>query len=155
MKPIWMILLSVLISAGCYGNPFSPHTGAGEPTTVPVASAAETNAMVNIRFDEVVSHDGLKLGWLEISDSRCPTGVNCVWAGEVKVTLEVTNTLAEGGEPVEVRLTLQARQGPATASVFGYELELLNVDPYPKDQVTTARGHYVAVIKVSEAAQTQ
>ena len=114
--------------------------------------------MVNIRFDEIVTHDGLELRWLEISDSRCPTGVQCFWAGEVKVILEATTgTNAQGSKPVEVELTLQARQGSttATAPVFGYVLELLNVDPYPKDKVTPVRSNYVAGIKISEAAQTK
>lgn len=154
MKPIWMILLSTLVSAGCYGKPLSPDAGAGEPATVSVTSAGETNAMVTIRFDEIVTHDDMELRWLEISDSRCPTGVNCVWAGEVKVTLEVNDTLAQDTQPVEVQLTLQARGGVAT-SVLGYEFELLNVDPYPKDEVTTVRNNYVARIKISQGPQLQ
>jgi len=155
MKTIWMILLSALASAGCYGSPLSPDPGASEIKPVSVASAEETNAMVTIRFDEIVTHHSMELRWLEISDSRCPTGVNCVWAGEVKVTLEVTDTLAQDTQPVEIQLTLQARGGAATVSVLGYELELLNVDPYPKDEVTTARNNYVARIKISQGSQLQ
>lgn len=115
----------------------------------------KTTGVVKIRFDEIVTHDDLELRWLEINDSRCPTGVNCFWAGEVKVIIEATRTMVEGSQPVEFQLTLQSRQVPVTTSVSGYVLELLNVDPYPKDKVTPVRSNYVAEIKISEAAKAR
>ncbi len=147
----WLILLSALASAGCYGNPVSPDMVSSELTPVSVSSPGQTNEVINIRFDEIVTYADLKLRWLEVNDSRCPIGVNCVWAGEVKVLLEATRAMAEGNMPVEVQLTLHARPKPSTASVFCYELELLNVDPHPKDGVTPERGNYVAKIKFSNA----
>ena len=79
----------------------------------------KTTGVVKIRFDEIVTHDDLELRWLEINDSRCPTGVNCFWAGEVKVIIEATRTMVEGSQPVEFQLTLQSRQVPVTTSVSG------------------------------------
>jgi hypothetical protein len=154
MNTIWMILLSTLAATGCYGSPVSSDPGASEITSASASSAVKTNGMVKIRFDETVTYADLELRWLEINDSRCPTGVNCFWAGEVKVVLEATGTMVEGNKPVKIQLTLQSRQEPVTVSVSGYVLELLNVDPYPKDKVTPVRGNYVAEIKISEAALT-
>lgn len=156
MKTIWMILLSVLTTTGCYANPVSTDLGTSEAKTVSASAAGKTNSVVNIRFDEIVTHDGLEFRWLEINDSRCPTGENCFWAGEVKVVLEATNTTAQGSKPINIQLILQTRPSKtATASVFGYVLELLNVDPYPKSKITTARSSFVAGIKISEATQSQ
>jgi hypothetical protein len=154
MNTIWMILLSTLAATGCYGSPASSDPGASEITSASASSAVKTNGMVKIRFDETVTYGDLELRWLEINDSRCPTGVNCFWAGEVTVILEAKHTLAEGNKPDEIQLTLQSRGEPATASVSGYELELLKVDPYPKDKVTPERSYYVAEIKISAASQT-
>jgi hypothetical protein len=156
MNTIWMILLSTLAATGCYGSPVSSDPGASEITSSSASSSVKTNGMVKIRFDETVTYADLELRWLEINDSRCPTGVNCFWAGEVKVMLEATRTTAQGSEPAELQLTLQSRREPATATVSfsGYELELLNVDPYPKDKVTPERSYYVAEIKISAASQT-
>jgi hypothetical protein len=155
MNNIWMILLSTFAATGCYGSPVSSDPGASKTTSVSSSSAVKTNGVVKIRFDEIVTYADLELRWLEVSDSRCPTGVNCFWAGEVKVILEATRTMVEGNKPVELQLTLQSRRKPVTASVSGYEFELLNVDPYPKDKVAPVRSNYVAEIKISEAAQTR
>jgi len=156
MNTFWMILLSALATTGCYANPVSTGPGTSEVKSVSTAAVRKTSSVVNIRFDEIVTHDGLELRWLEINDSRCPTGENCFWAGEVKVVLEATNTTAQGSKPVNIQLTLQTRPSKtATASASGYVLELLNVDPYPKSKITTARSSYVAGIRISEAAQSK
>ncbi|RLA42412.1 MAG: hypothetical protein DRR42_23435 [Gammaproteobacteria bacterium] len=155
MNTIWMILLSTLAATGCYGSPVSPDPRISKITPVSASSALKTNGVVKMRFDEIVTYADLELRWLEVHDSRCPTGVNCFWAGEVKVILEVTRTMVEGSKPVELQLTLQSRREPVTASVFGYVLELLNVYPYPKDKVTPVRSNYVVEIKISKAAQAR
>ena len=153
MNTIWMILLSTLTATGCYGSPVSSNPGANGITAVSSSSSVKNNGMIKIRFDEIITYADLELRWLEVNDSRCPTGVNCFWAGEVKVILEVSRTLVDGNKPVELQLTLQSRQEPVIATVPGYEFELLNVDPYPKDKVTPKRSNYVAEFKISEAAQ--
>ena len=150
----WMILLSVLMSTGCSGSPVSPDPGKGEITPSSVSSAEETSGVVEIRFDEIVTHVDLELRWLEVNDSRCPIGVNCFWAGEVKVILEAARAEGEGEAPVEFQLTLRAGQKPETASVFGYEFELLNVDPHPTDGVTQKRSDHVAEIGISRAVSS-
>ena len=145
----WMILLSVLMSAGCSGSSASSGPGKGGITPGSVSSARVTSGVVEIRFDEIVTHLDLELRWLEVKDSRCPIGVNCLWEGEVKVILEAARAEEEGEEPVEFQLTLRAGQKPETASVFGYELELLNVDPHPKDGVTPERSDYMSKIEIT------
>lgn len=109
--------------------------------------------MVTIRFDEIATYPDLKFRWLQIMDSRCPTGIQCIRAGDVKVILEATHTIDKGDKPVEFELTLHVRGRPVTASVFGHELELLSVHPYPKNNVTPERSDYVAEIKISKVVQ--
>lgn len=153
MNIIRMILLSVLVATGCHASPAGHDPGAGKSKLDPVSSAKVMNDMLTIRFDQTASSADIELRWLKIMDSRCPTGVNCIRAGDVKVILEATNVKEGGSKPVEFELTLYVRGKPATASVFGYELELLSVHPYPVNNVTPKRGNYVAEIKISEAAQ--
>ena len=155
MKTIWMILLGTLESSGCYGNPVSSDPGVNEIASAAASSAAVTTGVVKLRFDEIITHEGLELRLLKVMDSRCPVGANCFWAGEVKVILEAINVEQSGTEPVELQLTLQARQGPTTAAVSGYEMKLLNVDPYPMDGVTPKRTDYIVEINFSEAAKTR
>lgn len=143
------------MSSGCYADPVKPDPGASEATPVSVSLSEATDGLINIHFDETVTHDGLELRLLEINDSRCPTGVNCVWAGEVKAIIEATDPIAQASKPVEVQLTLQARRRSTTATVFAYELELLSVNPYPKNKVTPERSSHVIEIKISKAPQSQ
>jgi hypothetical protein len=153
MKIIWVILLSTLAVSGCHAGPENPEAGAIKLEPISASSANKIDGAVKIRFDELITHLDLELHLLEINDSRCPTGVQCFWAGEATVILEATDTKVEGNKPVELKLTLQAGKKPVTASAFGYELELLSVNPYPKHNVTPERSYSVAEIKIYEAVQ--
>lgn len=152
MKTIRVILLSAFVSVGCYAKQVAPSLVSSELTSVSASLVeSEEDSVANIRFDEVVTHGDLELRWLTVNDSRCPTGVNCVAAGEVKVFLEASHRVKREDTPVEIQLILRARGKPAPISVFGYELELVNVEPYPKNGVTPQRCNYLAVINLSRA----
>jgi len=153
MKTIWMILLGALVSGGCYGNPANPEPGVSEIATASVSSTAISVGLVTLRFDEVVTHGVLELRLLNVMDSRCPTGVTCVWAGEVKVALEASDAEAEDDQPVGFELTLPVRGVAKTASVLGYDMQLMDVNPYPGDGITPKRSDYLAEVKISQAAQ--
>lgn len=56
-----------------------------------------------------------------LDDSRCPTGVTCVWAGEVKVLLSIQIGAAAA---VEREITTQQ-----AATVDGFRLFLVQVQP--------------------------
>ena len=149
MKTICIILLSTLMAAGCHASQENSGLQAGNPTPETVSSAKATNGLITLHLDEKSTYADLDLRWLEVMDSRCPTGVQCVWAGEVKVMLEATNTTDKDKKPIEFELTLKVRGKPATESVWGYELELLSVHPYPENKVTPQRSNYVAEVKIS------
>jgi|SRR5688500_4596870 hypothetical protein len=57
--------------------------------TVPAASAGEAAAGLG----QVVTVDGLKVRPIELlEDSRCAVSVQCVWAGRVRVLVEVSRS---------------------------------------------------------------
>ncbi|MEM7052221.1 MAG: hypothetical protein AAF604_21320 [Acidobacteriota bacterium] len=58
-----------------------------------------------------------------IGDSRCPRGVQCVWAGEATIRL----TARLGDQTFESELTTQKPEG----ELAGHRCRLLAVDPYP------------------------
>jgi len=150
MKAIWIILLCVLMSAGCYGSPANQNADKREAIAATSAVDQDEGDIISISLDETVNYDDLEIRWLEMMDSRCPTGVQCVWAGEVKVILEAT----EGGnEPVELQLTWQVRRGSTKATVGGYEMELMDVKPFPSQKVKPHRSDHVAEIKITRAEQ--
>jgi hypothetical protein len=120
---------------------------AGVSTPVPAQPAPLGEEVILLNYgdaagDGVAAANGeLQISFVDvIEDSRCPSDVTCAWAGEVQVALEAQ----VGGQPPQV-LTLGGPTdsrglldpGPAgseaasTATVAGYELQLLSVTPYP------------------------
>lgn len=144
-------LAAVIALAGCNGaNPVSPGaiSGAADPGS---SSAGEgtpaTATRIALRFDQTAEYRDLALRWLDLEDSRCPTGVTCVWAGQIVATVEV----ARGDEgPVELELLLRIGDPAETKRAFDHELRLLGVDPHPRHGVTPERETYVAHIEISE-----
>ncbi len=140
------ILVFAMAFTGCQGEtPASPAPASGPVGAGPASSSQP--AETELRFDQVVAHQDIEMRWLELQDSRCPTGVVCIWAGQIVVTLEVTRG---EDEAVEVELVNKLRGEPDPARAFDYELRLLGVDPHPKEGVTPEREDYVARIEISQ-----
>lgn len=79
-----------------------------------------------------------------VADSRCPTGVTCVWAGEVTVAVDATGS----EDTVRLELSLGPDREKAVAALDGLTLRLLRVDPYPKAESQIERSQYEATFKV-------
>ena len=86
-----------------------------------------------------------------ISDSRCPEGVQCVWAGEVTIEVAVyeNKKLSE-----QTQLTLNAQSADEVKEWFvarlpknKEKLKAVSVVPYPKDGVTIQPEEYKIVLK--------
>jgi hypothetical protein len=67
--------------------------------------------------------DNLSIKVLKINDSRCPTGVVCIWQGEATVFLEVK-------ENSTFDVTLSTFHQPVD-TVNNYIFRLIDVLPYP------------------------
>ena len=73
------------------------------------------------------SSDGLQsIVIKEISDSRCPEGVVCIWAGEVTIKGEWIENNNKSSFEIHSVLTDQQKQ-PA-----GYTIKVIDAKPYPK-----------------------
>jgi hypothetical protein len=82
-------------------------------------------------------------------DSRCPSDVECIWAGQV--TIRVAVKVGEG-EAQDVTLTLQPGTldpASAMASLDGYTITLAGVEPYPVSTEAIGDNEYVATLRVS------
>ncbi|MBI2407782.1 MAG: hypothetical protein HYV19_05745 [Gemmatimonadetes bacterium] len=89
--------------------------------------------------------DTLSVKFTDVTaDSRCPTGVQCVWAGEA-TTLFTVNA----GDPVT--LTLGADAAKARVITHGYQVTLVGLKPYPTSSGPIAKADYVATIQVTSA----
>lgn len=94
---------------------------------------------------------GLRLTFISVTeDSRCPTQVTCVWAGQVIIELEVQS----GSEPPQTMM-IQTPTNPSggkdTIEVSGYTIFLENVAPYPADpNVPIPLADYRVTLVVSQ-----
>ena len=95
-----------------------------------------------------VGSQGLSIEFVEVvEDSRCPSDVTCIWEGRAKVLIAVA---VDGQDVGRHELALESGQPElAVASVGGYMIGIVTLDPYPK---TTQDGEpdYEVTLAVSE-----
>ncbi|MBB6680024.1 hypothetical protein H4O20_01025 [Aequorivita sp. 609] len=103
---------------------------------------------VKIPEGETVVLKGVSVKFLEvIEDSRCPEGVNCMWAGRAIVKAEVTSN----GKTEEVTLIFgETRPGEEkNTNLFTSDKFVINgltLNPYPTSESTGKDTGYVLLI---------
>jgi hypothetical protein len=94
--------------------------------------------------EALVKEAGLKIKFTSlVEDSRCPEGVDCIWAGNGKIAL----TLRRGRHKVAT-IELNTMTEPKSVTYQGYEITLVKLAPYPKKDVQIKKGEYVATLVV-------
>ena len=90
----------------------------------------------------------LRIKFLAVeTDSRCPSDVNCVWAGNAAVQFQLTN--GRGNKTV----TLNTGRGGAFVSEVeykGYKVKLVDLSPYPRSDRKVGASDYAATLFVSK-----
>ena len=80
------------------------------------------------------------------NDSRCPSDVTCVWAGNAAVQVELGT-----GRRSEI-LTLNTGKGGSLVSELeykGYRVKLVSLSPYPRSDRKIAAKDYAATLLVT------
>ena len=116
-----------LASCGCAGSSYDA------PLDAPVQIAAEQSAVfeggkLEVKFTGIAT------------DSRCPSDVTCVWAGEVVARLAVRN---------DGRTTQHEIKEAQNASVGGYTITLLQVLPARSSSQPIAAADYRVTLKIT------
>jgi len=127
--------------------------GSGVGAMAKTGARARKKVMLDKSFvlsmgQEVLTADGkLKIKFMSVpEDSRCPKGVNCIWAGSARVMLHVSKTT---GKPVKLELNTNAAN-TAEGSYGLYQIKLVEVAPYPVDGQTIEPRSYEATLVVSK-----
>ena len=120
------VLAAVL--AGC--APFPITAPANEEFTLRIGQSADVdNAALRITFIRVVS------------DSRCPSDVDCIWAGNGQIEIEIRTN----GNTDTVRLNTY--DGARAASAGNYRIEFLALAPIPSSTDPIEPDEYRATFK--------
>jgi hypothetical protein len=116
-----------------YRNPMV-NAGLEQPFTLQVGQSAQVDSL-EIVFSRVVQ------------DSRCPSDVVCVWAGDAAVEILLTRPETE-----RIAVTLHTTLRPNKAMVDGYVLHLVRVDPYPRSSSPITLRDYRVTLMVSKGS---
>ena len=100
-----------------------------------------------------VKPDNIDLGFCEvISDSRCPTNLRCFWEGvaEIKVWICEPGQAANFIKlPIYGYVTIENTMRHVIVDTLGYQLSLLQLDPYPYEHEERDYSEYEATIFIS------
>lgn len=103
----------------------------------------------SISVGEPTEISGLTVTLNKVTDSRCPTGVQCIWAGEATASV----TLAQGTETTTVDMKLVELHG-VPVEFSGYRISLLAVLPYPKEGVALTQDDYMLTFRVTSVIES-
>ena len=109
------------------------------------STAPEFGKNVAVRFNAVVRipSDTTTVRFTGVTgDSRCPSGAQCVWAGDAAVAF-----LVGGAQQV----TLHTNAGASSVLVAGRLLTLVSLAPYPGVSGPIAKSDYVATVRFDTA----
>jgi len=90
--------------------------------------------------------NALKVEVGKISDSRCPTGVVCIWQGEATVTIQALHFLST--TPLG-NLVLSTFHNPTDTLGMTWSFKLINVKPYPVYQQETDSSSIVTTMVIN------
>ncbi|WP_294205979.1 hypothetical protein [uncultured Chryseobacterium sp.] len=129
------------------------------PQTAMNSSSAKDNALINLSEGEnkfLKAYD-MNVTFRGVSeDSRCPEGVNCIWAGVAVAQVEVMGTATR-----PVILNLASTENPGrnyhqSADFNGYTITLKTIAPYPASAEGTSalKGKYTIGISIQKSDAT-
>jgi hypothetical protein len=97
----------------------------------------------------VIGVEGLHLTFAEVvSDSRCPQGATCIWAGEVSCLLQVTDA-----ESTYDKVLTQPGGASTSGDAFACYEVTFDVEPYPQLGTEIQAEDYRLHLTVNPAAQ--
>lgn len=95
-----------------------------------------------------LKHEGLHVKFVAVKeDSRCPADVQCIWAGNAAVQIQVS---IRGRHSKS--LTLNSNSAPSRSGddqYRGYKFKLVDLSPYPRQNQKGKSQEYVATLLVS------
>lgn len=132
-----LVMASVLVT-GCKPGPPSatPPTGLNSEFQLKMGQRAQVAEGLAITFKEVTE------------DSRCPVDVECIWAGQAVVVIEVINDGVSLGDSA---LTLGTPDSQAARiDIPGYRIEALDLAPEPRSEGIEPSEYAVTLLVSAE-----
>lgn len=141
------LILIIAFAVGCTESDNDPIvTDNNESTT---SSDLGKQFYIRVGQTESVEPGNIKVKLIKVTDdSRCPSDVTCIWAGEVKVVLDV---LINDQDLGETTLTLGASNDDKNVkNIGGYFVKVLAVNPYPVSTRQLEQADYIVTLLISK-----
>lgn len=140
MRFVWALSIFTTVACAGSGAAVGSNNPVGTKVVVvdqdfdlaPGATATIDGGALTLTFDRVAA------------DSRCPTGVQCVWAGNGAVVLTVAPSSASKNS-----VTLNTMLPPHAATAAPYQISLVGLAPYPKQGSTIPSASYIATLRIT------
>lgn len=137
----FVITVAALVVGACASNKALPT----EPVVYSQSEAADS---VRIRVGQTIVVEGIKVRFNAVeSDSRCPSDVVCVWAGDAVASFVAEQNCNCDSPAIELKLHTMLQ--PQSGSAYGFKVELINLQPYPKTSSPTKQDAYYAWIRLT------
>lgn len=95
---------------------------------------------VTLRVGESARFSGMSLKLLSVTDeSRCPTGVKCIWAGTVKAKVRIVSGMGTSTATIEIGKTFTTE---------AEQITVVSVSPYPKPGEQISQSSYAVTFNV-------
>ncbi len=102
-----------------------------------------------VKLGEIAGFENRSVKFVKvISDSRCPIGVTCVWAGEAKVLVEIYED-KELTETREITISPNYKIIPLF-SLKSNSVSIDGLDPYPNSNSPEANKKYILNLILTE-----
>ena len=139
LKRLSLLLIFILLISGLAGCNtqkttttvvISPTTVATTATTTPGTLPVFLNVPFTLAPGQTarIESEGMDIRFVNVTgDSRCPQGVECIWAGQVSCAVEITKNNVVN----QITLTDSAGSGAATGQDFQNYHIFFSVTPSP------------------------
>lgn len=145
---ILMILLAILCLL---------PTGIFEGAATPVSDGTTLVSLdhpFKLKVNETAYFDSADLLFRFVNvteDSRCPADVQCIWAGQVSVEIEVVRVSTGEGLGNFALTLIGGSENSQKATIGEYVIKLVSVEPYPISTQTIHLFDYVATLIISSS----
>jgi hypothetical protein len=134
----FIIIFNIIYLTGCIQPDFS---------VIP----AELDEPFQLKINQTgfIKSENIKILILNVTeDSRCPSDVECIWAGQVTILLNILKNFQSLGE---FNLTIPGESDEIAIIEFdGYSLKMIKVDPYPISTQEIELSDYIITFIVNK-----
>ena len=109
------------------------------------AVLAKHRVDVKVQINHETPYKGIKIKFVDlIEDSRCPTDTTCVWAGNAKISVQLSKN---GKKKI---LEMNSGISPKTVHFEVYDITLTRLTPAPASNIRIRKDGYVATFTITK-----